>query len=113
MFLVANINAWRVNGNSLRLPEFTQCPDYEGSTPSTVMSMISEWPSVHPFYPVSATTELVSEMKNCLSLFLSAVSDGFMIKMSWIYYAKVYGCLFSSRLFVCSMMRSGSCHVRI
>ena len=56
---VANINAWRVNGPNLRLPEFTACPDYEGSTPSTVMSVISDWPSMQPFFHY-ASQEVVS-----------------------------------------------------
>lgn len=69
LYLGTGINAWRVNGNNLHLT-FTSCPDYEQSTPTTIVSSLSDWPdSVHSYHN-SAIMELVRGSFRLLSGFL-------------------------------------------
>ena len=59
----ANINDWRVNGNNLNL-NLVNCTDYEGSTPSTVISVFNEWPEAHPYHN-TGNMEVVSTYNLC------------------------------------------------
>lgn len=93
--LVGNINAWRVNGDNpaMRLPEFTQSPLYpDASTPSTVMSVISDWSSMPPFYPIYASTELVGnsdQIKNIRLILIEGIEN--FANMCLLFYSKHVG----------------------
>lgn len=54
----SSINAWRVNGHGIHMP-FTSCPDYGETTPTTVISMLSDWTELHPYHN-TGHMELVS-----------------------------------------------------